>query len=438
MISRSWTFSLLFLYIFFGTCLSASDAPNCDPVQPILWGSLPLQENVRPSEIEIDSQGNIYVAGGIRTPEGGDVFFAKLDPKGSVLYSVSVGGSEPESATELTIDGQGNVYLTGVTESNDFPTRNAFQPVKINRQDAFVVKLDSQGSIVFSTYLGGSSMERTSGIAVDAQGNVYVTGATRSGDFPLVRPFQAQKKGKEAGFLTRFDAAGSPIYSTFLGGDCTGDFPVAVVADSTGNAFVAGTTCSREFAREDVFVAKFDPTGGRLIYTTFGGSKEDRARDLSIGPRSNVFVIGETFSTDFPVRRAVQPQNAGNVDVFVTKLNSDASAILYSTYLGSRGGDLADHIVVDRNGRAFILGPRLPVVNPIPGQTVGGQHLILLPSGGSRLLFSTPFSDSAIFDIATNRSGSKLYLASVPDVQDSPATVTIIKNKPIAPFAGDK
>jgi hypothetical protein len=433
---RGWIFSLLLLAIFFGTGLIASEVTNCETVQPFLWRSFPLLQNVRVIEIEVDSDGNIYVAGGIKTPDEGDVFFAKLDPKGAVLYSVAVGGSATEAATELAIDGQGNVYLTGVTQSNDFPNRKSFQPVKINQQDAFVVKLDSQGSIVFSTYLGGSSLERTSGIAADAEGNVYVTGATRSGDFPLVRPFQAQKKGEEGGFLTKFDPAGSPVYSTFLGGDCIDDFPAAVGADSEGNAFVTGATCTGKFARGDAFVAKFDPAGGRLVYSTFGGSTEDRPIDLTIGPGNNVFVIGETDSTDFPVRRASQPENAGNQDVFITKLNPDASTILYSTYFGSRGGDVADRIVVDRKGRAFVLANvnRLPVVNPIPGQTIGGQHLILLSHGGSKLLFSTPFSDSRIFGIATN-SGSKFYLAGAPEMQDFPATVTIIKNKPIAALA---
>ncbi len=180
--------------------------------------------------VAVDANGNVYVAGFTRSPNfpangapGGnfDLFVTKLDPTGTVLLSSSfIGGNGADEARGLAIDTDGNVYLSGVTRSTNFPTVGAIQGALNGESDAFVLKIStSGGGLLFSTYLGGSGLDEGAGVAIDDARNVYVTGITRSTDFPTASPRQAALAGNTDAFVAKLNPAGSALlYSSYLGG----------------------------------------------------------------------------------------------------------------------------------------------------------------------------------------------------------------------------
>ncbi len=319
------------------------------------------------SGIAVDAAGNAYVAGGASTnfptTAGAfqttfastsainlDVFVTKLNPTGSApVYSTYIGGSGGDSGTGIAVDSAGNAYVTGGTNSANFPTTaGAFQTTFVNAfdtdTDAFVTKLDSTGStLVYSTYLGGSSTESGAGIAVDASGSAYVTGRTESFDFPTTPgAFQpAAANSLSDAFVTKFDPAGSAlVYSTRLSGSAN-DVGSGIAVDAAGNAWVTGATFSDDFPTTpgafqfthvggwDVFVTKVNPAGSALVYSTYlGGSGpvpqhgdgSDEGYGIALDTAGNAYVTGTTISSNFPTTPgAFQPALAGSRDAFVAK-----------------------------------------------------------------------------------------------------------------------
>ena len=200
--------------------------------------------------IAADTQGNAYITGlAIGTipttpgvveptcPGKNDAFAAKFNTSGKLVYATCVGGSAQDSGAGIAVDGNGNAYVTGTTTSNDFPLVNPFQSILNGPSDAFVSVLNPTASaFVYSTYLGGSSNDLGFGIAVDSTGEAHVTGSTNSTDFPLKNPLLSSCT-TPCPFLTKFDSAGSSlVYSTYL--DLEGNAGQAIALDQSGNAFV--------------------------------------------------------------------------------------------------------------------------------------------------------------------------------------------------------
>jgi hypothetical protein len=277
-----------------------------------------------------------------------------IDPM--LVYSTYLGGSLEDLASAIAVDGSGNAYVVGRTASTNFPTASPFQAANAGGGlDAFVTKLNAAGSaLIYSTYLGGASgPEDAFGIAVDTAGNAYVAGATGSTDFPTVNPLQAANGGGvNDAFVAKLNASGSAlIYSTYLGGSLA-DTASGIAIDAAGNAYVGGFTASTNFPTAsplqaasgggpgDAFVAKLNAAGSALVYSTYlGGSGSDRVSGIAVDGAGNMFVAGETSSTDFPTASPLQAVYGGGGDAFVTKLNAAGSALIYSTYLG---GSLLD------------------------------------------------------------------------------------------------
>ena len=291
------------------------------------------------SGISVDADGNAYVAGFTQSADFpatagafqktfgggyGDAFVTKLDPTGSALiYSTYLGGADSDAAGNpgLAVDASGSAYVTSETVSTDFPiTAGAFQATLSGYQNAFVTKLDPTGSaLVYSTYLGGSITDWTQAIAVDADGNAYVTGVTTSTDFPTT--------------------AGA-VQTSFGGG------------------------------RNDAFVVKLNPAGSALVYSTYlGGSGKEAGSAIAVDTAGNAFVTGRTNSSDFPTTiTAFQRSFGGGTrevfggdlggDAIVTKLNADGSALVYSTYLGGSENDYGYGIALDAqaNPNAYVTG----------------------------------------------------------------------------------
>jgi hypothetical protein len=335
-----------------------------------------------------------------------------IDPV--LSYSTYLGGSSSDVGHAIAVDASGNAYVTGSTSSANFPTKNPLQPALGGSSDAFVAKLDSTGSaLIYSTYLGGSGDDFAEAIAVDASGNAYVTGSTTSSNFPTKNPFQAALGGPFAisAFLTKLDPTGSAlVYSTYMGGSAQ-DSAKAIAVDPSGNAYVTGSTNSANFPTKnpfqaasggglDAFVAKLDPTGSALVYSTFlGGTMGDFGSGIAVDASGNAYVTGSTSSANFPTKNPLQPALGGSSNAFVAKLDSTGSALVYSTYLGGSGVDFANAIAVDPSGNAYVTGftqsTNFPTASPFQASCQscasgqGNAFVTKLSAAGSALVYST-------------------------------------------------
>ena len=252
-----------------------------------------------------------------------------IDPV--LVYSTYLGGSGMDGGRGIAVDSSGNVYVTGVTWSTNFPTQNAYQGTYGGNGDAFVTKLNPSGSLVYSTYLGGSDWDEGYGIAVDSSGNAYVAGWTKSTGFPTQNAFQRTFGGGILdAFVTKLNPSGSLVYSTYLGGS-RADWGNGIAVDSSGNACVTGVTGSTNFPTQnafqrtfggngDAFVTQLNPSGS-LVYSTYlGGSGGDVGVGIAVDSSGNAYVTGDTESTGFPTQNAFQRTFGGGWDAFVTKL----------------------------------------------------------------------------------------------------------------------
>jgi len=339
--------------------------------------------------IAMDATGNAYLAGftnssnfpitlgAFQTTYGGgsfDGFVTKLNPTGSgLVYSTYLGGSGIDSAQAIAVDATGNAYLSGPSNSSNFPTTlGVFQTTYGGGPfDAFVAKLNPTGSgLVYSTYLGGGGQDIGRAIAVDSSGNAYATGVTDSADFPVANAFQAANGGSEDSFIAKLNPTGSGlVYSTYLGGSAR-ETTTGIVVDAIGNAYTSGTTNSGNFPTAipfqganggsyDAFVAKMNPLGSGLLYSTYlGGSGDEEGEAIAVDAIGNAYITGYTSSTNFPTVNPIQAANAGGLDVFVTKMNLLGNALVYSTYLGGSNNDIGYGIALDAlsNPNAYVTG----------------------------------------------------------------------------------
>jgi membrane-bound inhibitor of C-type lysozyme len=329
-----------------------------------------------------------------------DAFVARLSADGSTLiFSTYLGGSGADFSNGIAVDPTtGHALIAGATLSTDFPTANPLQLNKNGDYDAFVARLNADGSgLVFSTYLGGSGADYGNAISVDpTTGHALITGATSSANFPTVNSLQAHNAGDADVFVARLSADGKAlIFSTYLGGGGA-DYGNAISVDpTTGHALVTGATASTNFPTakalqpdnaggNDAFVARLSADGSTLVFSTLlGGSGGDFGNGITVDPATgHALVTGQTNSTDFPTANALQPDNAGGNDAFVARLSADGSVLVFSTYLGGSFVDYGRGIAVDpTTGAALITGltnsPDFPSVNPFQSSNGGGNDAFM-------------------------------------------------------------
>ena len=333
----------------------------------------------------VDAQKNVYLTGSTESADfhtqnasqplfGGqeDAFLLKLDPSGSSLnYSTFIGGTDRDTGYSVIVDLSGQAYVTGRTRSSDFPTLNPLQSAfGGGASDAFVAKFNGSGARHYATYLGGGTGDEGRDIALDSEGNLYLTGNTWSFDFPTVNPLQATFGGGVGSdvFVCKLDPAGSALlYSTYLGGG-DHDSSSALTVDAAGNAYITGEVWSQNFptlnplqsnivAGSDAFVAKLNASGSQLVYSTYpGGSSSEMGSGISVDETGKVLVVGNTYSTDFPLASAIQSTRGAVGDAFIAELNAQGSALLSSSYLGGDGDDIAWDVALDTSGRAYLTG----------------------------------------------------------------------------------
>ncbi len=296
-----------------------------------------------------------------------------IDPV--VTYSTYLGGSSDETAYAVTTDSAGNTYVAGSTDSVDFPaSASAYKATAPGgATDVFVAKYSPTGTLLWSTYLGGSGADVAYGIAVDSSGNVYVTGSTSSPDFPTTPGAYktSYQGGVSDGFIVKLNSAGNSIlYSTYIGGSGE-DIAYGVALDASNEPTIAGSTSSTDFPTAtgayatsyaggitDAFAARLNAAGTGLVYATYlGGGGEDVAYGVALDSKGNAYVTGYTQSANFPATTGTtQTANAGGYDAFVTALNPSGKALVYSTYLGGSGDDFGLGIAADASGDAYITG----------------------------------------------------------------------------------
>jgi uncharacterized protein (TIGR03437 family) len=408
--------------------------------------------------IAVDSAGNAYVTGHTDStdfpianafektnPLGGSpgvgdgcVFVSKVSADGSnLLYSTYLGGNGYDQGLAIAVDAAGDAFVTGSTTSSNFPTANALQGKNLGQSNSFVTKLNPAGNaLLFSTYLGGDQSDTGLGIAVDAAGNAYISGNTNSDNFPLVNTIEDKTPADTfpSAFLTKMSADGSTlIYSTYLGGYKGEDFAYGVAVDSSGSAYVAGTTAAPDLPIVNAlqgaskntsntgFVMKINPAGSAIVYSTYlGGSLVDHLYAIAVDSSGNAYVTGSTNSKDFPVVNALQA--SGGPSAFVSKINATGSALVWSTYLGT--GSAGYGIAVNSAGQAWVTGTmpstNFPIVNPLISTNDGAIFGTQFGADGKSLLFSSPLwiGTELHGGIAVDASGA-VYVTGEVSINDT-------------------
>jgi hypothetical protein len=386
----------------------------------------------RGQAIAVDTSGNTYVTGSagssdfpttpgaFQTACEGDAFVAKVKPRGSAWgYVTCVGGNNFDFGYGIAVDSTGNAYITGVTNSADFPTKNALQPAYAGNADAFVSKLNPAGSaLVYSTYLGGGRVDVAAGIALDNEGNAYIAGSTCSEDFPTMNALQAYAGGNclapyGAGdaFVTKLNSSGSAlIYSTYIGGRLN-DNGLAIAVDNTGSAYVGGWTESHDFPlvnslqklhskgnkQADAFVSKINPEGSALAFSSFlGGASQDEASGIAVDSTgNNAYVVGFTSSTNFPITsgafqtvcKSIGGPN-GCQTAFVAKI--DVRPVTTTTVSSSPNPSTSGQEVTFVSHVSSVAGA------PPDGETVTFKHGTIVLGTGTLSAGSASFSTSKL------------------------------------------
>ncbi len=340
-------------------------------------------------------------------------------------FSTYLGGSDwSEDGNGIAVTEDGSCYLTGRTKSSDFPTQNAFNTTYSGDTDAFVAKLDSSGSLIWSTFFGGSDHDVGNDISIAGDGSCYVIGNTRSSDFPTQNAYNSTYGGNDDTFVAKFSSSGHLLWSTYLGGnDFDWGYSIAVASD--GSCYVIGETYSSNFPTKnafdstfngdlkDAFVSKFSTNGTILWSSYLGGNDHDYGYGIAVTNDGSCYVTGHTRSSDFPTLDAYDPTHNGYDDVFVSKFNASGS-LLWSTYLGGASRDEALGIAVAGDGSCYITGytsaSDFPTKNAFNSTHGGyGDAFVTKFSSEGLLLWSTYLGGSDTdrgHDIAVTSDGS--------------------------------
>jgi len=441
---------------------SQSSPFSVDPVNPqvLLSGSLRSGDGgvtwsqstlSRSATTSFTPSGTAYALAQITS----DAFIRKYDPSGStVIFSTYLGGQGDDSVVGLAVDAAGNIFVAGSTSSLDFPVTNgALQPQLQGPNDSFVAKISPTGGLLYATYLGGTGIERPTGIAVDSGGSAVLVGATNSSDFPgASTPVQSLILHPFAARLTPDGT--SLVYATLITGQKS-DFANAVAIDAQGNALITGQAFSPDFPTtgnvfpatpphdndSKVFLVRLSPQGTMLSSTYFGGdvaanTSEGPAANgaaIALDPKGNIYITGNTSAKDFPITpgafqqtlQASCPYPSSSIvtgfigsifffnmdDFFLTKISADGTTPLFSTFLGGNCYDVATSLTVDSNGNAWVGGTSdsspFPLLFPVEGPPFRGDYkgvVAGISADGGSLLFSSYTS-----------AGQHPVLAAAPD-----------------------
>ncbi|MDH3328520.1 MAG: SBBP repeat-containing protein [Desulfobulbaceae bacterium] len=309
--------------------------------------------------VALDKNGNIYVLGNSWSSWGSpiipysndrDAFVAKLNRSGILEWNTFLGGFGTDTGRAIAIDGSGNIYVGGESGATWGIPKNPF----VSGDDAFLAKLDSNGSLQWNTFMGGNSSDNGRSIKVEENGTVYVAGDSKSGWGSPVNAYV----GNGDAFVAKLNTNGILAWHTFLGGTGT-DTGIAVSIDVDGNIYVSGESEATWGSPEesysslaDVFAAKLNTNGAVQWNTFLGGAGNDWNAGIALDGSGNVYVVGES---SVPWGSPITPLSIGNADGFTAKLNNSGMR-QWNTFMGGSGYDVAFGITVDGRGNLFVVG----------------------------------------------------------------------------------
>ncbi len=318
------------------------------------YGGPPNDEGFR---VKVDAQDNVYMAGSANSSNdiatsgahqitnGGvmDAFLVKFNSNGVRQWATYYGGLLHEEPTEIEVDAQDNVYMAGnANSSNNIATTGAYQNTYGGQADAFLVKFNSNGVRQWATYYGGSSFEETGGLSIDVQNNVYLSGrTTSSSNIATTGAFQSTFGGSSDAFLVKFNSNGVQQWATYYGGWAS-DFAFASVTDAQGNIYLGGNTYNTlgiatpgahqsEYGggTYDAFVVVFNTNGVRQYASYYGGSGRDEGFFIEKDAGNNIYITGKTESpNNIATTGAYQSALGGNTDAFLVKFSNASKLII--------------------------------------------------------------------------------------------------------------
>ncbi|MHA2159900.1 MAG: SBBP repeat-containing protein [Candidatus Thorarchaeota archaeon] len=386
------------------------------------------------------SSGSYY--GTLPTVTSPEVQEFKID------LSTYFGGSGNDEPRHVTTDVDGNTVILGETTSPDFPLVEANQTEYMGARDLVLMKFSaSLGTILFSTLFGGSGEDIASGVGIDSNGNIVITGATGSLDFPVLNAIQSNYTGGVFdAYVAKFNPLGELVFSTYLGGSDS-DWAYGVAFDESDNIIFTGHMTSDDYPTvdpmrpfsggEEAVVTKLSSDGQTILFSTYlGGSEDDFGIDIAVDTNGDIIVAGLTFSEDWPTLNAHQESLGGSIDGFISKISADGQSLLFSTYFGGMGQDgfwdvtleSSDNIVA--SGRAG--SADFPVTQEF-NETYGGLQdgsLVKFNSTGE-LLFSRCIGGSSneiAWDVAILNNGTYAVVGETHS-NDFPTVVPIQENR---------
>lgn len=418
--------------------------------------------------VAVDASGNSYlIASGHDNGTLLDVIVVKLDPSGGEVWTRHIVTADGHSTPEdIVLDAAGDPLITGWTDADDFPAVGGLPGPRTGFRNAFILKLDrTDGSTVFSTFLGGDYTAEGHAIALNAAGEIYVAGNTESTDFPTVNAYQSTPNAplyiyKDA-FVTKLTPnADAILYSTYFGGykdDSVQDMGI----DADGDIVIMGETTADDFPLVDpvqtavggLFVSRFSADGGSLEFSTyFGGTDYDRLFSATMDDAGFVYIAGSTQSPDFPTTAgAFQETFAGKIggcgagppfgstyncdDGYLAKLATDGTGLVYSTYLGGTHVDQIHSVAVDAAGTPYVSGFSSSADLPGGNGTSYNVFVSMLSADGSsrEATITRPTSTNGGYGVALGAAGdvyfsgqvnvpSELYVAKVSGMASTSPT----------------
>ncbi|KXK33645.1 MAG: hypothetical protein UZ01_00020 [Candidatus Brocadia sinica] len=341
----------------------------------------------------------------------------------------------------IALDASGNVYVTGETVSSNFPTTPGAYDTSIDGFDVFVSKLDGGlTTLLASTFLGGSQGEGGPSLVLDTSGNVYVTGGTYSSDFPTTpgaydTSFNSYSSGDA--FISKLDGGLTTLLaSTFLGGS-NGEVGSFLALDTSGNVYVTGDTASWDFPTTPgaydtsfgdggIFISKLNGGLTTLLASTFlsgsdgGGS---RSRSLALDTEGNVYVTGETYSSDFPTTPGAYDTSLNETDAFISKLNGGLTTLLASTFLGGYYYETGQSLALDTSGNVYVMGftmsPDFPTTQVAYDTSFNGYRDFFISKLDGNLSAATTAIELASFEATVDKGAATLFWETATEVDNA-------------------
>jgi len=382
----------------------------------------------------LDNEGNVYLVGS--TSSAGfptsatafndtfygpleDVIVLKLSADGStLLYSTFIGGNGTDLGYGIEVDDAGCAYITGCTDSNNFPTVNAYDDTYNGKNaqygDCFILKLSSDGSsLIYSTYFGGSGDDRAIGMAIDYANNVIITGETTSTDLLMYNAIDDEFDGDIECFFAKLAADGTTlIFSSYYGEveQYALDKGIAIEVLANGDIYFTGRTFSDNITMtdestfgsfhgySDIFLVKLSEDGSLLYSTYIGGDLAEIPHSLLVDDANNLYITADTMSLDIPLINAYDDSYNYQTDSYIMKLSMNESTpeILFSTYIGGNGVDYPTDLCLDSEGNVYITGRTESENFPITESAYDNElsstsdlFLSVFSPDGSKLLYST-------------------------------------------------